>query len=354
MNNQHPPQHLCEESFSIDHYVERVKLEGAIRQWLEDPSADREPILSLVGPPGSGKSWLLANMRQMLEREYTFVLFLAARQLMDLGEHDQIKGELIQKANVACTALNYPHDLLPTLSALVADITQRLCNRCAGRRFLVLVDGCDDLASQAEFDTLQREYLRPFFVAQERCFRMIIARRLELAYPLKKLSQPLLVGVFENNTETDIHRCKLSRRLPSAGASWPALPAGCDYRWNHPYINCYLVHSLQGGGVTTGTLANCCRSVIERSIPGNPAGHQATVDDDLIKLALMTRKHEHADRWTSGDFRDRIGEDLDETYVRRGLITARKADDELSGPTYQVIDGLRELLAALPEKELRS
>lgn len=352
MNNQQPPQHPCEESFSIDHYVQRGELEDALRQWLQDPLADNEPILSLVGPPGSGKSWLLAYIRQMLEDEYPFVLFLAARQLMDLNQHYQIKGELIQKANSACTALNYHYDLLPTLSALVADITQRLCTRCAGQRFLVLIDDCDDLASQNEFDTLQRDYLRPFFDAKARCFRMIIARRLELAYPLKKLSQPLSVGVFANDAETDAHRRKLSRQLQNIGAPWPALPAGCNYRWNHPYINCYLVHGFQGGGITAGTLASCCRAVIERSIPGNPARHQATVDADLRKLTLITQ--EHAGRWTSDDFRDRIGEDLDDAYVRRGLITVRIADDELSGPTYRVIDGLHELLAALPEEELRS
>ena len=94
-----------------------------------------------------------------------------------------------------------------------------------------------------------------------------------------------------------------------------------------------------------------CRAVIERSLPGKPVEHKATVGEDLRRLGLMTQ---HKDRWTSDDFRDRIGVDLDDTYMRRGLITARRADDEFSGPTYQVSDGLRELLTALSEEELRS
>lgn len=60
-----------------------------------------------------------------------------------------------------------------------------------------------------------------------------------------------------------------------------------------------------------------------------------------------------ADDWTSGDFRERIGKDLDYTYLLRGLVTVSKADD-MSVPRYTVMDGLRELLRALTEKEFRS
>lgn len=353
MNNQHPLQRLCEQSFSANQYVHRERLEGSILQWLQDPMADRKPILSLVGPPGSGKSWLLAHTHQMLETEGIFVLFLGARQLMDLSQHDQIKGEIIHKANVACAGLDFPHDLLPPLSALVAEVTQRLCTHCAGQQFLILVDGCDDLATQEEFDSLQIEHLRPFFASRAHCIRMIMARRLQLTdYTLKQFSQSLMVGVFDNDTETEAHRNNLSIQLPSVGASWPELPSNCNYHWNHPYINCYLVNSSQGGSITTGTLASCCRAVIRRSIPGNPAGHQAPIDDDLRKLALMTQKYKGD--WTDDDFRAKIGEDMDYAYMRRGLISARQADDEMSGPTYKVIDGLCELLAALPEEEFKS
>lgn len=353
MSNHHPPLRLCDESYSDERYVQRITLELTISRWLKDPGAERAPILSLVGPPGSGKSWLLARIRQTQETKDAFVLHLDARQLIDPEQHDEIKREIIQKANVACANLNYPQDMLPSLPAFIADITQRLFARCASQRFLVLVDGCDDLASQEEFDLLQREYIRPFFGGQARCFRIIIARRLLLTdYILKKLSQRLVVGAFENITEMETHRSKLLGQLPGSVDSWPTLPNGCNYRWNHPYINCYLMYSSQDEGITTGILANCCRAVIERSILGNPVGHQAPVAEDLRKLALMTKKY--ANGWTSNDFIATFAEDLDFEYLRRGLISARQADDDMSGPTYRIVDGLRELLAALPEKELRS
>lgn len=342
----------CENDFSTDQYVQRAKPETSIRRWLRNPGADRKLVMSLIGSPGSGKSWLLAHMHQELASEGAFVLFLTASQLMDLKQHDQVKNEIIDNANVACAGLNYPHDLSPSLSALVEDVTRRLCTRCAGQRFVVLIDGCDDLASQTEFDTLQRVYLRPFFAGGARCFRMIIARRLELTdHTLRRLGHLLSVGVFENDNETNTHRRRLSTHVPGFAASWPSLPAGCNYRWDHPYINCYLMASLRSGNITTATLVSCCRAVIERSLPGKPVEHKATVGEDLRRLGLMTQ---YKDRWTSGDFRDRISEDLDDTYIPRGLITARRADDKFSGPTYQVVDGLRELLAALPEEELRS
>lgn len=351
MSVRHSLPPLCEESYSADRYVQRVKLEQAINQWLRDPKADRTPILSLIGPPGSGKSWLLARIPQMPETKDAPVLHLNADQLIDFEQHDEIKRKIIEKANAACPNLNYPQDMLPSLSALVTDITERLCARCTGQRFLVLIDGCDDLASQEEFDTLQRTSLRPFFDTQARCIRMIIARRLQLTdYTLRKLSLSLLVGVFENDQETNTHRDKLSTQLQSSAAEWPELPIGCKYRWNHPYINCYLMQSSQDGVITTQTLANCCRAVIKRSMSGTPTGRQPTVDVDLRILAQMTQ--EHADGWTSSNFRTKIRKDLDDAYLRRGLVIARKADDAMSGPTYRVIDGLCELLAALPGKEL--
>lgn len=350
MSIHHSLPPLCEGSYSADHYVQRVELEQFINQWLQNSEADRTPILSLVGPPGSGKSWLLAHMQQTLESNTPFVLSVNVRHWLDPNKHDQVKQEIIGKANAACTNLNFPTSLLPSLSALVADIAQRLCARCAGQHFLVLVDGCDDLASQEDFDTLQRTSLKPFF-DQVHCIRMIIARRLQLTdYTLRKLSHSLLVGMFENDQETNAHCCKLSTQLQSSAAAWPALPPGCEYRWNHPYINCYLMQSSQDGPITIQTLENCCRAVIKRSMPGNPTGSQPTVDDDLRILAQITQ--EHADGWTSSNFRAKIRKDLDDTYLRRGLVTARKAEDDMSGPMYRVIDGLCELLAALPWKEL--
>lgn len=350
MSIHHSLPPLCEESYSADRYVQRVKLEKAINQWLQDPQADRTPILSLVGPPGSGKSWLLAHIQQTWKSSTSFVLSVNARHWLDPSQHDQVKQEIIGKANAACAGLNYPHSGID-LSALIADLSGRLCNRCAGHRFLVLVDGCDDLTSQEEFDQLQSKYLKHFFYAGIRCLRMIVARRLQLTdYTLRKLSHSLLVGIFENDQETDTHRRKLSTQLWGSVAAWPALPNGCEYRWNHPYINCYLMKNSQGGVVTTQTLANCCRAVIKRSMSGTPTGRQPTVDADLRILAQMTQ--EYADGWTSSNFRTKIRKDLDDAYLRRGLVTARKADDAMSGPTYRVIDGLCELLAALPGKEL--
>lgn len=353
MSNHHPLPRLCEEGFLADRYVQRERLEHTIWDWLQDPGTDRTPILSLVGPPGAGKSWLLAHVRQTWEADDGFVLFLTARRLIDHNQHDQVKHEIIELANAACDGLNFPLDLTPALPALIAEISQRLYGHCASQRLLVLIDGCDDLASQEEFDELQRSYLHHFFNNNVRCFRMIMARRLRLTdYALRRQSTSLDVGVFENNAEVNSHCNILLNATPGQAAAWPQLPDGCNYDWNHPYINCYLMYYSQEGALTTHTLANCCRVLLDRAQAANPAGHQTPIADDLKNLALLTQQH--ANGWTSDGFRDTIGKDFDDTYLRRGLVSARQSDDGMSGPTYRVIDGLRELLAALPEKELMS
>lgn len=340
----------CWEGFDSARYVERHTLQDALRQWLDDAAQDRRrALLSLVGPPGVGKSWLLARLHQDREQNGKFVLLLNARHLMDPREHDRIKSDFVQRANACCQALRYPNVLLPPMPALIEDLTQRICARCPRERFLVLVDGCDDLASQEEFDTLQREYLRRFFSAG--CFRMIVARRLQLTeYSLRRLSTTLRVGVFET-AEAESQRNKLLNEAVTTPTDWPQLPNNCAYRWNHPYINCYLLaNSVSGKVIPLDTLADCCRSLIERSHLGARPRYRF-VDKELMELASMARNL--ADDWTSGDFRERIGKDLDYTYLLRGLVTVSKADD-MSVPRYTVMDGLRELLRALTEKEFRS
>lgn len=318
-------------------YVERA-LDGEVAAWLRDRARDRTPLLSLVGSPGVGKSWLLGNLRQAQEEQGRFVPLLKAPDLLDPTKHEAIKLDLVRKVNACCGPLSYPTVLLPPLPALIEDLTQRLCARCPDERFLVLVDGCDDLPSQAKFDEVQREYLRRFFAGP--CVRMVVARRLDLTdYNLRHRNITLRVGVFEQ-LEAEGQRQTFNQ------PDWPPFQVECAYRWNHPYINCYLLPVHAGGqSITTDTLKACCRSLIERAGLGNPNPHHSG-GDHLTQLKHIAKSFSKP--FTSTQYRATIGKDFDGMYVRHGLISISQTQD-VSGPTYEIVDGLRELLQALPD-----
>ncbi len=327
----------CRKDFDKSKYVER-SLDGELAAWLNGRARDRTPLLSLVGPPGEGKSWLLGRLRQSQAEQGGYVALLKAPDLLDPTKHEAIKLDLVQKVNASCRSLSYPTVLLPPLPALIEELTQRLCARCPDEQFLVLVDGCDDLPSQAKFDEVQREYLRRFFAGP--CVRMVVARRLDLTdYNLRRRNITLRVGVFEQR-EAESQREKLNQE------NWPSLPVECAYRWNHPYINCYLlaVHD-NGQPITTETLTACCRSLIERAGLGNSMPHH-NGGDHLTQLKHIAKSF--SEPFTSTQYRATIGKDFDGMYVRHGLISISQTQG-VSGPTYEIVDGLRELLRALPD-----
>jgi hypothetical protein len=162
---------------------------------------------------------------------------------------------------------------------------------------------------------------------------MVVARRLVLTdFTLRRNNTTLRVGVFEQ-PEAESQRDRLNQQ------KWPLLPVECAYRWNHPYINCYLltVHA-NGQPITIGTLTACCRSLIERAGLGSPDQRNS---EPLTELKHIAKAFPVP--WTSAEYRAKIHKDFDGTYVRHGLVSVGQ------GFTYEIVDGLRELLQALPD-----
>ena len=333
----------CWERFDSKIYTRREHLEQAIIDKLAGAQGDRSPVLSIAGPPGVGKSWVLAQMGELWRRQAFFVFVLNVSQLTDPSQQNGIKHELVRMANDHCIGLDLDSVMLPSFSVLVEHLSRRASAQCPGQRLFVLVDGCDDLSSQDDFDAFQRMYLAPFFPSGAGCFRMAVTRRLDLTNEtLRDLATTLQVGML-----TSVEAISQCEKHLGRAIGWPNLPTNCAYGWNHPYINCYLLeHKASGLEITLETLVNCCQLLISRSRLENRTGFRS-VDEELEELRLLTQKYPQG--WTSADFRNTMRRDIDDTYISRSLVSVSG-----TGPIYRVVDGLHELLQVLPKKELRS
>lgn len=336
-------------------YIDRGNIQKALLSWLDAP-APQHPIRSLVGPPGTGKSWLLTHIYE-IRHPTQFVLQLDAQEVLNPNNHDLIKQTLVQNANTCYPGLNYPEDVLPTLPAIIQSIRERLCAQCPPSSPLVLVDGCDNLASQDEFDKLQR-FLTTFFGAGPSCFLMLIARRSPLTeYHLKIRNVSITVGAFDNPPSASSEQKQRLFACFAPDAALPTdlnllLPDYCTYSWNHPLINAFLLaHYIAGKVIDSAKLKECCMSLINRNGISSETAMRYPPISSLECEELVTLACHLPDKWTNTMFREVTGRILDLTDLQRGVIFPDS--NSSPSPFYCIADGLRELLrdlAAMTQK----
>lgn len=345
--------------YDPDLYVVRPQIESTIETWLVDPKPQKL-IYSLIGPPGTGKSWVLAHFAAKNDLPCGMV-YLIARDLLDIRNRDSIKRDLIRAANQSCPELGYPNDLHPSLEATVYSLTERMTQNCGAMFVLLVVDGLDDL-DWGQHEEVQ-EILSKFFLGRTECFRMLIARRSSLtAYLLRTRDRPIAVGVFEAQPGIDPTNEQMQKLLQRKSIDSEiidlesSLPEIRNYKWNHPFINaCLLKRQLEKRPLTSDALESCCRALVNLSsvVLGDDARHPE-LDRNFLGL-LLAIVRELPVHWSSTDFRRIAKRDLDVKDLRRGTIVNVKNDEGKPTPYYSIADGLRELLmdiAALQDMEV--
>jgi len=342
-----PPRINCQE-FNNDLYVTRPALEREIREWLEQPQPQHR-ICSLVGPPGTGKSWVLAHMRDGNDPSCGR-LYLDARDLINGEVRNQVKLNLIRTANRCCPTLKYP-DTLPTLGAVIERVKEHMKRECATNYVLLMVDGCDDFETPEEFDRIQA-VLAKFFGEDTNCFRMLIARRSRLTHhDLRKRDRPVQVGVFRAQTGPDSPEDQKRKLLQLAGKEPDIidlnsiLPEGHYYQWNHPFINCFLLtRQINRMPLTSNALRICCLSLANRPLAplGEPERYPE-LDDAALDLLIELAAH-LPEQWNEDDFEAIAQRKLHTRDLQRGTIVNIRDRNNKSIPLYSIADGLRELL----------
>lgn len=335
-------------------YVSRPAIESQIETWLSEP-LPQHSIRSLIGPPGTGKSWVLAHIRD-INSTMCGKLYVQARDLLSVGLRDQFKMNLIRVANQCCPELRYPDDSLPSLQATIEYLSELMMQKCGSMYLLLLVDGCDDLETISAFDQVQ-ETLADLVGDRNTCFRMLIARRSRLThYRLRKSDRPIQVDVFGDQDGPGASAKQTRKLLLHAGkepdtlALDSILPSGHHYQWNHPFINCFLLsRQIDGIPLTSNALRTCCLHLANRPIADEPMRHPAFGDDALDLLIELAGRLDK--QWSSEEFKQIARRDLDIKDVRRGTIVNVRDNHGNITPLYSIADGLRELLKDIAEMQ---
>lgn len=346
--------------YSPELYADRSEIQREIEEWLAAATPDKR-VFSVVGPPGVGKSWLLKNVMEQYGAKQ-LVLWFYAPDLVAESEATFQKA-LYEKITHYCPGIaEDPFIVSQEFPAFIENITKILCGVCQNPKPLIVVDGSDNIDVDVS-GKIQRRFLRPFFHFDHQdkafdIFRMLIARRSPLGDAvLRNKEQLVRLDAFDQskfgNAEDQIRR--LIQRFQPHVQDWQLyreyLPPGCRYRWNHPFINTYLLcHVFRFGSIQAANLMDCCTQLINRPQIGGRSGSIEEDCESLLRLSTLL-----PDRWNLDDFKRLTKKTSDDLgwYLARGIVVKTDIGQEQTA-TYCIADGLREVLrdfAFLRQKE---
>ncbi len=312
-------------SWQPDHFIDRPKTLRQSREWA-DAAQVRERVLSLIAPPGSGKTWLLRKLEAEWDDPSSgrFVIWLNVPELVNRAEtrdHNRMINaaaferwfdEAQEKARKFCPGIR-PISPNPTLPARVDRLVELLYDCSLRKAPIVIVDGYDEILEEQAKAVSLRLLER---LIGKKCVRMIIAHRALwtvygdtirrtqkrlLLHELDPLSLDFALLQFEAIFQDKYPGTPLPNPRP-----WMARLQ--HYQWDHPFINAILFDlGLQSGpsrlrGLTDQDLYDCCQTVIEHPDDhGTPRYPRLTAEEFKVlhKIAHMQKDSGEFDvEWT--------------------------------------------------------
>ncbi len=361
------------QSYNPNAFVERPEILTEIQHWIDDPIGDRQ-VLSIIAPPGTGKTWMLHYLKDLWQGK-RLVVWVDAKELINRAEQN-IRGNMLIPANVNSWVANIfteakqycnqiPAYLPPprmTNGKNLELLVTTTCQRCKLRlRPVVLVDGYDDV-EEVQAEVLSDQLLASFI--SDECWRMIVARREQrrlLVYKLrsnddKEVSDRLKV-LFSSSSNLSFAQKQfnsfLKTNYPELRIEDAALVEWFKtlkkYHWGHPSINAYLFDAaLRDSAPTLRTLIKkdfeaCFRAAVQRRAPAGQAS-QTTAPSPHDNLEILLKISSTLDEtWTEHDLDEKLGIkfwDENERIFDTGIIVPVPG----SYTRYKIADGLRELL----------
>lgn len=350
------------QDYSPKLYVERAQAQIEMDEWANAPNLDR-PVLSIESPAGTGKTWLMRDAHERWRQKHPTRLmrWMDVPAFVNLRENDIISrmlnherltewlGETRTLAHRICPDIAGAEDIdqvvaaSNTISRLVEDFSRR-CKHLPPP--IVFFDGYDELSeSQAVFFS---ESILKHFTTRD-CVRLLIGRREERSlqgWTLRN-KQRILSLKGKDPVIVDDQMVKYpagftSYALDKLKAELP------DYKWNHPFINAFLINRANLNSRASAHLVRspedlkkCCIDLMTRPTNGRlkyspPSDEQFNLLQSLAKLGP---------KWTDIELRARqdlgvsISSPIVNSLFEYGVLTREDV-------FYQVADGLREILCS--------
>jgi len=359
--------------YNPDYFVDRPAALKRIREWADAEQVEKR-VLSVVAPPGGGKTWVLKRLHSEWQNPgKRFVVWIDVPTLVNRAEEQDRNRMINPGAFHQCfeKALAYAQHRYPQIppisqnvdfAAMVGRLAKLLCDSNLDKAPLVIVDGYDEITKrQAEvvsLHILER-------IIEQPCIRLLIAHRAEWTVrgdSIRRNQDRLFLQKLDPLSESfALHQFKMlfQNKYPDIPLLDPNpwMKQFKLYKWNHPLINHFLFeHGLVAGSsqfrqLTNQELYECTRTMIERpDNGGNPRYSPLTIDEFQLLHRIATQITEE---WAKAEIETMLNLNfhLDERIEKLfdlGLIV-----NISDGSFYHVVDGLRDLLCEIDISQVK-
>lgn len=300
-------------------------------------------LMTIVAPPGYGKSWLLSHLEHRLADQHGRDLFLIHVPTLKLRSTQDIVDWL---SSVVAEAKNFRPDMqVPYPTNSPDTIIAHLLDELSPLRPLLLVDAFDELFHN-ERRELEKNLLQPFWSNSN--VRIIMAFRNEFTFIspyLRRGEERFSLEIFTLDAgQKQLQILAAANSIINLEALISLIP---PYRWTHPQINASLYNIIEqrflnkeSPLLTADDLRNCWVSLIEGILIQN-TGALSQIENDLKAIVAVE------DTWTLETFSIVCQYDIREAFNHIDqLFAIGFIAPEAQSQRYQVVDGIREIIRA--------
>jgi hypothetical protein len=366
------------ETFDNDRFVGRDDL---ILEIEDHVCQNRKRVISVVGGPGTGKSWLLAKCKKKWgEQNGRFIFTLHCPDVLMLNDgraiaqDEKVKGWLrnvldqVQMANANFPILNLGNNTQFIIQEFVRILCEDYIQDGECNPPVLLVDDYDELDRNAMM--WLNKLVLEFFLSNQ-LFAIVLARRDQNGLSSDALRRNEVVVEVQKYDQVSSNRVDALRVYqaiqqkfyPNLGDKMPAFKACMEclkeYDWAHPFINTFLSDRFLSRACqdvsrvcwTDADIKDCIEQLVSRPRPVFSSGSPPPSLPEMLspnRYPPLTSE-QFSMLW-------KIANDLPPTWVEHDLFACvgkRLRDLRglfelgiiISSPNYrfQVMDGLRSL-----------